>query len=155
MEIADILVVNKSDKPEAKQTVRALQVVVGQSAVAGHHGPAQAAAEMAEFVPEWRVPILQTSALDNLGLETLVETIADHRRFLQESGQWDALRRRHARAEIEGWLQRHLLLLLEARIGPARMEAAVGAVLGRERDPATVAGELLRSVGELPEEGEG
>ena len=52
-------------------------------------------------------------------------------------------RRLHARAEVETWLQRHLLLLVEQRVGEERFAAAVEAVLRREKDPATAAQELL------------
>ncbi len=149
MEIADIIVVNKSDRPEARQTLRALRGVLGQSTSAGHHGPT-GEATAPSFVGEWPVPLLQTSALNNEGVAALVDALAEHRRFLEESGRWTALRRRHARAEIEGWLQRHLLLLLEAEIGEARLQEAVETVLRRERDPATIAQALLEDVLALP-----
>lgn len=145
MEIADILVVNKSDRAEARQTVRALQAVLHGASAAGHHGPAMADAdEPATFVGGWEVPILQTSALENEGIAELVDTIEEHRAYLRKSGQWGRILKRHARAEVETWLQRHLLLLLEERVGEARLEEAVGVVLRHEQDPATVARELLQ-----------
>jgi hypothetical protein len=65
---------------------------------------------------------------------------------LRESGQWQRILKRHARAEVEAWLQRHLLLLLEEHVGEARLEEAVGVVLRHEQDPATVARELLQTL---------
>jgi LAO/AO transport system kinase len=56
MEIADILVVNKSDRAEARQTVCALQAVLHGTAAAGHHGPAMAeAGEPEAFVGGWEL----------------------------------------------------------------------------------------------------
>ena len=147
MEIADILVVNKSDRAEARQTVRALQAVLHGASAAGHHGPAVAeAGEPEAFVGGWEVPILQTSALENEGIVALVDTIEEHRAYLRTSGQWGRILKRHARAEVETWLQRHLLLLLEEHVGEARLEEAVGVVLRHEQDPATVARELLQTL---------
>jgi len=147
MEIADILVVNKSDRAEARQTVRALQAVLHGASSAGHHGPAMAeAGEPEAFVGGWEVPILQTSALENEGIMALVDTIEEHRAYLRTSGQWGRILERHARAEVEAWLQRHLLLLLEERVGEARLEEAVGVVLRHEQDPATIARELLQTL---------
>jgi len=141
MEIADIIVVNKADRPEARQTVRALQSAYFGVTTTGHHGPR--ADEPLEVVAGWETPILQTAAIENQGLTELVEAIAAHRQYLESSGRWELLRRLHARAEVETWLQRHLMLALEEQVGEERLAAAVEAVLRREKDPATAAQELL------------
>ena len=141
MEIADIIVVNKADRPEARQTVRALQSAYFGVTTTGHHGPR--ADEPSEVVAGWETPILQTAAIENQGLTELVEAITAHRQYLESSGRWELRRRLHARAEVETWLQRHLLLLVEQRVGEERFAAAVEAVLRREKDPATAAQELL------------
>jgi len=141
MEIADIIVVNKADRPEARQTVRALQSAYFGVTTTGHHGPR--ADEPLEVVAGWETPILQTAAIENQGLTELVEAITAHRQYLESSGRWELRRRLHARAEVETWLQRHLLLLVEQRVGEERFAAAVEAVLRREKDPATAAQELL------------
>ncbi|RME35216.1 MAG: methylmalonyl Co-A mutase-associated GTPase MeaB, partial [Thermoflexia bacterium] len=57
MEIADILVVNKADRPGAAQTVRALEVALEL----GWNSAAQAQ-------NRWRPPVLQTVALDGTGV---------------------------------------------------------------------------------------
>ncbi len=142
MEIADIIVVNKADRPEAKLTLRSLQSVHSSVAPAGHHGPG-AGAESDMPRAAWEVPLLLTSALEDTGLSELADTLAAHRRYLEESGQWEQRLAALARAEVETWLQRHLLALLDARVGAERREAAVAAVLRREQDPASVARALL------------
>lgn len=141
LEIADIIVVNKADRPEARQTARALQAAHLGAQHAGHHGPA--AEGPLEVVPGWETPILQTAAVETQGIVELVEAIEAHRRYLKASGRWEMLLRLHARAEVETWLQRHLMLLLEERVGEQRLAAAVEAVLRREKDPASAAQELL------------
>ncbi|MBN1261552.1 MAG: methylmalonyl Co-A mutase-associated GTPase MeaB [Anaerolineae bacterium] len=143
MEIADIIVVNKADRPEAKQTVRALQFVRRDMGSAGHHGAGALQPATEPVVLGWDPPILQTAAIESQGISELWDAIQAHRRYLEESGAWDVLRKRHARAEVESWLQRHLMLLLEERIGELRMNEAVDRVLRREQDPATAARNLL------------
>ncbi len=145
MEVADVIVVNKADRPEARQTVRALQSVCGSTRMAGHHG-AETPADDAVTAAPWEVPILQTVALENQGVAELVEALTKHRRYLEESGCWETLQQQHARAEIENWLQHHILALLDERVGEARRQDAIEAVQHREEDPASVAERLLREI---------
>ncbi|MEA3309995.1 MAG: methylmalonyl Co-A mutase-associated GTPase MeaB [Chloroflexota bacterium] len=147
MEIADIIVVNKADKPEARQTVRALQSVRPGMRSEGH--PRVSLGEEAQVAVEvagWEAPILQTSALENRGVEELLAALEAHRDFLKESGQWRARLQENARAEVESWLQRQLLALLADKVGEARLTAVVDTVRRRENDPASAAQELLAAV---------
>jgi len=145
MEIADIIVVNKADRPEARQTVRSLQSVRGSTRSAGHHGTQTPADETAP-APDWEVPILETIALENQGVVELVDALTAHFRHLKESGRWEILRRQHARAEIESWLQHHIIALLDERVGEERLQAVVEAVQRREQDPASAAQRLLHQI---------
>ncbi len=147
MEIADIIVVNKADKPEARQTVRALQSVRPGMRSGGHHRVAVREKEpVAAEVAGWEVPILQTSALEGRGLEELLAALEAHRAFLKESGQWRARLQEDARAEVESWLQRHLLSLLADEVSEARLAAVVDTVRRRENDPSSAAQELLADI---------
>jgi len=71
MEIADIFVVNKADRPNADQTVMDLMSVL----------------EVSTYNPsDWRPPIVKTVALTGEGVEELVEQIERHRAFMAERG---------------------------------------------------------------------
>jgi LAO/AO transport system kinase len=144
MEIADIIVVNKADRPEASQTLRALRSVLKGGGARGHHGP-DGSVEAAQ-AQGWEVPILQTSALEGSGVSALADMLERHRRYLETSGRWEARLQEHARAEVEAWLQRHLMLRLEAQVGAEQIEAQVDRVLRREVDPATAAARLLKEM---------
>ncbi len=146
MEIADVIVVNKADRPEAAQTLRALRSVLKGARAGGHHGPGTQDGEAQKREAAWEVPILQTSALEGSGITELVETLAQHRRHLRTSGRWEAQLEEHARAEVEAWLQRHLMLRLEAEVGMTRIEKQVARVLRRQIDPATAATQLLEDL---------
>jgi GTPase len=147
MEIADIIVVNKADRPEAKQTLQALRSAHTRGKpAAAHHGASVAMA------PDeaWPVPILQTSALDGEGVSALVDAIEAHRGYLQAGERWQALHRRYARAELELWLQRYLRALADEHIDAGVFEDALSSVVLRDRDPASAAqgllAELIRSL---------
>jgi LAO/AO transport system kinase len=144
MEIADIIVVNKADRPEARQTVHALQSV-RRGGPAGHHGPSvgedAAGAEADEA--GWEVPIIKTSALEGEGIAELMDAILAHRKDLKATGRWDERLARHARAEIEVWVEHHFHALLQAQLPTERITAAVEAVSRRQQDPVSAARSLL------------
>jgi len=122
MEIADILVVNKADRPGAANTARALEMVINRNA----------RAEETETV--WRPPILQTIALNGDGVPEVLEAIAAHREHLRASGLW--ARREQARIETEllNVLQHELLDRVLVRVGKEQMQAWVERIAAREVD---------------------
>ena len=128
MEIADIIVVNKADRPEARQTVRALQSV-RRGGPAGHHGPSAGGDAAGAEADEagWEVPIIKTSALEGEGIAELMDAILAHREDLKASGRWDERLARHARAEIEVWVEHHFHALLQDHLPTERITAAVDA----------------------------
>jgi LAO/AO transport system kinase len=127
LEIADVLVVNKADRPGADETVRDLAQMLS----------------LARDKP-WKPPIVRTSAQSGEGVRELVDAIAKHRAWASESGARDERRRRAARAEVEDLLREALLRQLEGRVGGARLDAAVAQVASRALDPYAAVEELLR-----------
>jgi LAO/AO transport system kinase len=135
MEIADIIVVNKADRPEVHRTVQAIR-----GALLRATGPDEQQDDVG-----WAVPVLETSALERRGIDSLVEAVVAHRAYLESSGEWERLEIRRARSEVEAWLQRYLQVWLSERLDGARVDAAAATVLRHERDPASVARELLKA----------
>jgi LAO/AO transport system kinase len=74
LEIADIHVVGKSDRPDADKTVTDLKSMLALGAPSPRNGP-------------WRPPVLKVCALSGEGVETLRETIDAHRAALEASGR--------------------------------------------------------------------
>ncbi|MCH8285905.1 methylmalonyl Co-A mutase-associated GTPase MeaB [candidate division KSB1 bacterium] len=66
MEIADIIIINKSDREGAERTEVELQTALA----------------LREY-NEWQIPVLQTSAINNEGIEQTVETIERHLSYLK------------------------------------------------------------------------
>lgn len=108
MEIADIFVVNKSDRPGADRLVRdirlAMHLKVGDGArgVPAHHGVdlsrAAAGPPERDVVQDMAqdVPVLKTSAGRGEGIDGLLDAFLAHHRGLRESAELE--RRRHERA---------------------------------------------------------
>ena len=83
LEVADLFVVNKADKPDAQQVVRDLRNMLALGA--DEKG--------------WKPPIISTTATTGEGLAELVTRLEDHWAWLAQSGELK--RRRHARAREE------------------------------------------------------
>jgi LAO/AO transport system kinase len=127
LEIADVLVVNKADRPGADDAARDLAQMLS----------------LAKDRP-WKTPIVRTSAQSGDGLPQLVEAIDRHRAWSRESGDYVERRRAAARSEVEALLQEALLRELEGRVGESRVDAAVARVADRAIDPYAAVEELLR-----------
>jgi len=89
LEIADILVVNKSDKSGAESAARALAAMLEIGA--------ELKAEAENKNNNWKVPVCLTSALNRKGISDLAAAISQHLAWLQDSGEWQ--RRADARLE--------------------------------------------------------
>jgi LAO/AO transport system kinase len=85
LEIADVFVVNKSDREGADEVVRGIRQML-------HLGAAR----------PWDPPVLQASALEHSGVAELLATIAEHRSYLRDSGELRAKRRTRLLREVEG-----------------------------------------------------
>ncbi|MFW6082589.1 MAG: methylmalonyl Co-A mutase-associated GTPase MeaB [Chloroflexota bacterium] len=128
MEIADILVVNKADRPGATQTARALEMALRQNA--------------SQKQDQWQPPIIQTIALDGSGVSDLLEAITTHRRHLCTTGLLAERERMRVESELLNLLQHRLLDRVVSRVGREHLEVWVDRIAARETDVYTAALEL-------------
>ena len=119
LEIGDVFVVNKADRPGAHEAVTDLTRMLDV-------GPERA----------WRPPVVTTIATDGTGLGELMTAIADHRHHLVETGALDQLRRNRALREIEAAVRAGLRR--RATITHAG-DATLDRVVAREIDPWSAA----------------
>lgn len=128
LEIADVLVVNKADRPGADETARDLaqMLTLGAPRIA------------------WKPPIIRTVAATGEGTDELVAAIAKHRAWAAGSGEGEARRRAAARSEVEELLREALVRRLRDRLGEDRVESAIARVAERAIDPYAAVDELLR-----------
>ncbi len=147
LEIADILVVNKADRPGAENTVRALKTMLTlghrQQTVA-HHGRMMFQASVTTEIDTWEVPVLKTTALESQGIEDLFNAIQAHRQHLQETGQQEMRERQRLESELFDRLQNMLLeKFLTEKVSNGQLEQMLSQILAREIAPAQAARHLV------------
>jgi LAO/AO transport system kinase len=132
MEIADIFVVNKSDREGADRLDQELHAML--SLVMPRDG--------------WHSPVVRTVASESKGIDVLAAKIAEFRAHFESSGE---RRRKH----VEHWKAR-LIELLESRLlqrtlggaaGEERLLRLAGEVADRRKDPFTAVSEILAESG--------
>jgi LAO/AO transport system kinase len=131
MEIADVFVVNKADRPGADEAEADLRRVLGMS---GSGSGAEGS---------WAPPIVRTTATSGDGVADAWDAVVRHRDHLTSGGGLHERRRRRAADEIGRLVG--VRLLERARTvttGPRATELAESVVRG-DTDPWTAADELL------------
>jgi LAO/AO transport system kinase len=125
LEIADVFVINKADRPGVEDTRRDLERMLDLTAPAG-----------------WRAPVLATTATTGAGVAELWAAVARHRAHLTAAGELEP--RRAARIGDE--LIQVLAALLYDRaqaMGRPKLEDLTRAIAARTIDPWTAAEQLL------------
>lgn len=151
LEIADILVVNKADRPSAARTVQSLELMLhlGDGGSTRHHGRLlhnQAAREMQTENGRWQVPVKSTVALEGQGVAELAAAVNAHRQFMEQNSEWQTREQERSRREIEMILQARLWQRLRASVSELEREQVITAVARRELDPYTAVNDLLRQL---------
>jgi len=132
LEIADVLVVNKSDHDGAASTVRDLKGMVAL----GRTGTADPGA--------WRVPVLSTTASTGAGTDDLLAALAAHHEHLRAGG--GAAQRRRLRAEmaVHAAVLERVQAALRSSLGVELLAAAARSVADGSTDHHEAAAGVLR-----------
>jgi LAO/AO transport system kinase len=168
MEIADIFVVNKSDRPGADRLVTevrtALHLREGEAMknVPAHHGVDLSGvarsktergaktgprARSAAREGRWEIPVLKTFAQSGEGVDALLEAIDRHRAHLESSGRLESRRRARAERRVRDVVQRELERSVWSGADVARVLAEGLEAVGRgEETPYSVARQVLDTV---------
>jgi LAO/AO transport system kinase len=155
LEIADILVVNKADRPGLEITLRALRAMLDLGHRAEriaqvkemHHGQMMTVPAVSKAVPDentaWQPPIAQTVSTEPRGIEELAGHIAAHRDYLQRTGLLVERERARIQNEILERVRDEVLSRLLSRIDEAQWRDLIARVQSRTLDPAGAAAVLL------------
>ncbi|MFI6072720.1 methylmalonyl Co-A mutase-associated GTPase MeaB [Actinoplanes sp. NPDC051343] len=131
LEIADIFVINKADRPGADATYRDIQ---GMLAL-GEREPG-----------DWRPQVVRATAVRGEGIDDVVAAIGKHRGWLTDTGNLRLRRERRAAGEVEAIA----LGTLRARIGGVREGTALATLAARvadgDIDPYAAADELIKGL---------
>ena len=130
LEIADIHVVSKCDRIEASETVADLRAMLRLGSLGKGANPV------------WKVPVMATSAQTREGIDHLVATVDEHRKYLLESGELASRNRRILQMRIlkavEEIVRERLL-----RQNREALEELLDLTESRELDPYQAACQLL------------
>lgn len=129
MEIADIFVINKSDRDGAANTKLDLEHMLDLSGL-GHDG-------------RWRPPIVSTVAHQGVGVDGLWAAIQEHRAFITDNGDLEQRRIDRAREELERIVRARIDAQVQAKRSTPAFAAAHADVLARRLDPWEAAAQLL------------
>ena len=114
MEIADVFVINKADRPGAERLQHEVQLMLGLRIghtfrdIPAHHGvemrasnPARMAREAAAADDDrWTPPVLPTVAAKGEGIHDLIGAVDRHFAYLERSGELRLRRRRRLRERV-------------------------------------------------------
>jgi LAO/AO transport system kinase len=145
LEIADVLVINKADRPGVENTERALRTTLELAhptkRIVHHHGqvmtikdaprPAVAPAEK----PIWIPPINKTIATDGTGIPELAESIAKHAAHLRQNGDWALRDRARLGSELKALLEAELTHQFLAKLPKEKYAEILENVLQRNLSP--------------------
>jgi LAO/AO transport system kinase len=126
MEIADIFVINKSDRDGAERVEREIRAL--QSLAMRHDG--------------WTPPIVKTVASEGTGVEELAAAVTEYEEYLQKEN-------RALKKSVENWQERLVEMLRDvmlerarAALGGGKVTALAQEVAEHKRDPYTLVEEI-------------
>jgi LAO/AO transport system kinase len=130
MEIADIFVVNKADKPGVEQTVAELE-------------------SMLDLVStlDRRTPIVSTSAKEKKGIQQLTSQIAEHQEYLKKSNTFETRRRQRYEAELIEIIRKRLMdFIFDEKKLKKTVDCCIDQISKKELDPYTAADDILGKI---------
>jgi LAO/AO transport system kinase len=139
LEIADVLVINKADRPGVENTERALRSNLDLAHPAKrlyrHHGKAMSVAAPTTESTIWIPPINKTVATEGKGIAEVVESIASHAAYLRQNGDWATRDRARLGSEMEALLQEALMVRFLASIPQEQYDEMIEKVVRRNISP--------------------
>ena len=148
LEIADILVINKSDLPGVENTERALHGMLDLAhpsrRVYQHHGRLETVdASGWNKEPVWIPPIVRTMAVEGKGTPELVDAIARHADHLRQSGEWTSREHARLRSEVEALIQESLARQFRLSVPEDCYQSVLSEVFNHRLSPWSAVQSLL------------
>lgn len=157
LEIADILVINKADRPGADATARALRAMLDLAhpveKVFLHHGTPLTSPHFPRTPADnggtegggllW-IPLIQrTVATDGAGLPELLESIQAHAQHLRHSGDWARRERTRLSAEFDLFIQNTLVQRFRASLPENGIDQMLDLIQNRQLSPREAVSKLM------------
>jgi LAO/AO transport system kinase len=147
LEVADVLVINKADRPGVENTERALRSTLELAhptkRVYRHHGQAMTVAAPESDSRLWVPPINKTVATEGKGIEDVAASIAKHAEHLRQNGDWVARDRARLESEMELLLREELMDRFLDKIRQETYDEMIENVVNRSISPYEAVRSLL------------
>ncbi|HSL44485.1 MAG TPA: methylmalonyl Co-A mutase-associated GTPase MeaB [Anaerolineales bacterium] len=139
LEIADVLVINKADRPGVENTERALrsslELAHPTKRVFRHHGQSMTIAGTEADSSIWIPPINKTVATEGKGIDEVAASIARHVEHLRQNGDWAARDRARLSSEMETLLREALMDRFLENIPQEKYDEMIENVVKRSISP--------------------
>ncbi|MGB2697843.1 MAG: methylmalonyl Co-A mutase-associated GTPase MeaB [Candidatus Zixiibacteriota bacterium] len=120
MEIADIFVVNKTDREGANRIITELESIL----------------DLKREKEKWDYPVVATQAINDVGIEELLSKVVAHQIFLSENGILQQKRKEQVKAELKEIIESRIKKVLEKRVfSNLNLDKIAENVLKGEDDP--------------------
>lgn len=131
MEIADIFVVNKSDREGAGRIVTELDMILDIRRKKG----------------EWEYPIVSTEAVNNKGIDILLSKISEHREFIINKHLFEKHRKNQIKGDIKKIIELKVMELVDEKIlSSFNIEEVAERVFKGEDDPYSAGERILNKI---------
>jgi LAO/AO transport system kinase len=130
MEIGDVFAINKADLDGADRTKIEIEMML----------------DLNEH-KDWRPPVCKVVAADNTGIDTLLDNIENHRKYLVESGELVKRRARNIKEELLGLARDRVMEFIMEETGRGvSVDDMVRRIVSKNIDVYTAAEEILNIV---------
>lgn len=131
MEIADIFVVNKSDREGAKRMISELDMILDIRRKKG----------------EWEYPIVSTEAINNKGIDLLLAKIFEHKKFLTDNGVLEQHRKNQIKIDLKKIIELKVKELVDEKISNSfNVDEITERVFRGEDDPYSAVERVLKQI---------
>lgn len=130
MEIADVFVINKADRPGADQLYAEVSARIEQDS----HIKSR----------DWTPTVTKTVAVEDIGTEDYWQAIRTHRSYLEGSGRFIEKRRERTRQETLGMIHNELFRVVREKLqASGQLDTLVEDITDRKRDPYSAMRDIL------------
>ena len=130
LEIADVMIVNKSDLPGADQTARALKAMLEMA-----HPSRSRAPNVDPNMPIWQPPLLMACSTGCETIEHIIEVIQQHRVYLEQSGEWEQREHDRLKNNLDSMLRDIMMQRWRERLPQGVYETVLHGMEARTTSP--------------------
>lgn len=131
MEIADIYVINKADRPDIEQTKAEVESLI----------------DITCFEKDRKIPIITTIAKENKGIVELVDEIENHKKYLKKTKMFDYRRRKRYESELVEIIRKRLMnFIFDESTFKEKVEILIDQISKKKLDPYSAANEILDKI---------